>query len=394
MSDKITTLILLVFVTLFATACSEQPTATATLQPPPTVTVSQPTTAPVATETSQPPTAIPETPEQPTPTADSVTPTAIAEMPEATVTSTVEPTSEPAVLTIDTPAEGETWNTGSSVTISGTAPPDAELISVTLRAAGLTLDSAEATPAKDGDWDATLNVPGTLTGTALVQAAAGDDATVEIPVRITLPGATSGPAIALDHPQDMSTVVSGHVLFFTGTVQRPADEMVTIAVLFEDCQTVASTTSFNVGEGGQWWGYLVVPETVFGPGCALAYTGEFGDDEWRAAHAPIDILEMDAEEARGLFIGNFADSELTPGESVTVYGSAYNAPNNRVQVALQIGGTNVAQGTTTTDGFGYWEINLVLPPDIPEDATGQFSATVSYDGEEISETRPFQVVSQ
>lgn len=403
MSRKTLTLVLVLFahVLLFAAACNEQPTPTATLQPPPTVTASQATAAPAVTDTAQPPTPTVETAEQPTATSDATTPTVGAETPAVTVTATNQATSEPAALAITTPVEGETWNTGSSVTVSGAAPAGADSVSVTMRAGGLTLDSAEAAPDADGQWEVTLTIPAALTGTATLQVTAGEDDSVELPVRIALAGATSGPAISLDYPQDTSTVVSGHVLFFTGVVQRPADEMVTIAVLFEECETVASTTSFTVGEGGQWWGYLVVPETVFGPGCALAYTGEFGEDEWRAAHAPIEILEVDAEEARGLYIGNFDDSELTPGESVTVFGSAYNAPNNRVQVALEVEGTSavprtaletVAQGTATTDGFGYWEINLVLPPDTTANGTGQFRATVSYEDGEISETRPFQIV--
>lgn len=386
-------LVLFVFAAIFITACNEQPTATPTLQPPPTVTASQPTAAPAATETTQLPSPTAEAPEQPTVTSDAATPTAVAETPATPATATAEPTSQPADLSITSPGEGDTWNTGSSVTVSGAAPADAGSISVTLTAAGLTLDSAEASPDADGQWEVTLDIPATLTGTALLQATAGEDA-IERPVQIELPGATSGPAIRLDHPQNTSTIVSGHVLFFTGSVQRPTDEMITIAVLFENCETVASTTSFSVGEGGLWWGFLVVPETVFGPGCALAYTGEFGDDDWRAAHAPIEILEADGEQARGLFIGNFADSEVTTGDSVTVYGSAYNAPNNRVQVALEIEGAAVAQGTATADGFGYWEINLVLPPDTPINTTGQFRATVSYEDEQITETRPFHVVPQ
>lgn len=393
MSRKTMTLVLVLFVhvVLLTVACSEQPTPTATLQPPPTVTASQATAAPAATDTSRPPTATAESPEQPTATGDAATPTVDAETTTVTATATTEPTSEPAALTITTPEEGETWNTGSSVTVSGAAPAGADSVAVTLHAAGLTLDSAESAPDATGQWEATLDIPAALTGTAILQATTGEDASVDLPVQITLPAATSGPTISLAHPQETSPVVSGHVLFFTGAVQQPTEEMVTIAVLFEDCETVASTTSFNVGEGGQWWGYLVVPETVFGPGCALAYTGEFGEEQWRAAHAPIEVLEADDQEARGVFIGNFDDSEVTPGDSVTVYGSAYNVPNNRVQVALEVDGATAAQGTATIDGFGYWEINLALPPDTAANATGQFRATVSYEGEEVSETRPFQV---
>lgn len=387
-------LVLILFLTfVFGVACLQQPTATPTLEPPPTVTVEQPTSAPEATATSAEAQA---TPEAATPTAVGEAPTAEGDAPTPTLSPTEAPTAEPtaaaATLDILEPAEDAVWNTGESVTLSGTAPAEAQAVAITLSAAGLTLASAEATPDASGAWQATLEVPATVSGAAIVRAAAGDGTAVERPVQLARAQATSGTAITLDYPQIDSTIVSGHVLFFTGTVQRPPEGTVSIAVLYEDCQTVASTTSFNVGEGGQWYGYLVIPQTVFGPGCAVAYTGGFDEPDWRAGHTPITILEEDDAQARGLFIGNFANSDLTPGEAITVYGSAYNVPNNEVQVALQIDGANVAQGTTTADRFGYWEINLVLPPDTASGVAGQFSATVNYDGESVNEVTPFEVV--
>jgi hypothetical protein len=295
------------------------------------------------------------------------------------------------MLSILEPGEGATWNAGESATVSGSAPAAAESVSITLQAAGLALASAEASPAADGAWQVSLDVPDTVSGAATLRAAVDEETSVELAVQIVRAQATSGTNITLDYPQTDSTVVSGHVLFFTGTVQRPPEETVTIAVLFEDCQTVASTTSFNVGQGGQWYGYIVIPQTVFGPGCAVAYVGGFGESGWRAGHTPVTILEQDDPQARGLFIGNFAGSEVTPGEAITVYGSAYNVPNSQVQVALQIDGDNVAQGTATADRFGYWEINLVLPPETPTGVQGQFSATAGYEGESVNVTTPFEV---
>lgn len=369
---------------LFGVACTQQPTATPTLEPPPTVTVSQATSPPAATATA----AAPEvTSDAPTPAIDAPTPTLAP-----TTTATGEPTPPPATLSILEPAPGTVWNQGDTVTVSGSAPAETETVTITLSAAGLVLASTDVTPSNAGDWQASLDIPATVTGTAIVRAAVDAGDAVELPIQIALPQATSGSAITLDYPQIDSTIVSGHVLFFTGKVQRPPEETLSIAVLFEDCQTVASTTSFNVGQGGQWWGYLVIPQTVFGPGCAVAYIGGFDETGWRAGHAPITILEQDDPQARGLFIGNFAGSEVTPGEAITVYGSAYNVPNSQVQVALQIDGANVAQGTTSADRFGFWEINLVLPPETSTGGSGQFSATVSYDGEVLNETTPFEVV--
>ena len=384
-------LTLLIMLLCSSVACDIESTATPTLEPPPTVTVSQPTSPPNSTQTSAPPTSPAETATTSTATIDSATADAVTPTLAVTATSTVQPSPESQTFAITEPVAGADWPAGGTVTVSGSAPAATDVISATLRAAGLVLASAETTPSAAGDWQMTLDVPASVTGTALVHFLAGDEPAVEIPVQITLPAATSGPHITLDYPQTDSTVVSGHVLFFTGTVQRPPEETLTIAVLFEDCQTVASTTSFTVGEGGQWWGYIIVPEIVFGPACAIAYLGEFQQSAWRAAHTPIVILEQDDPQGQGVFIGNFAGSELTPGESVTVYGSAYNAPNRLVRVSLQVDGEAVAQGTTTADGFGYWEINLALPSQVSGAATGQFTASVSYADQEISETVPFEI---
>ena len=387
MVQKKLTLILLVIV-LLTVACEQQPDLTATLEPPPTVTLVQATTLPDATEASLPATA---TGEIATATVAAATATMEAATPTLAATDTVEPTPESDELSIAQPGEGTSWATGTSVTISGSAPAGTDVVSVTLRAAGLVLAEAEAPPGERGDWQTTLDIPENMTGTVILRAATDGDAAVEVPVGITLPGATSAPSISLTYPDSMTTVVSNHVLFFTGTAQRPEEGMVTISLLYEDCQTAAATTSFDVGEGGQWWGYIVVPETVFGSACALAYFGDFNEAGWRGAQSPITILEQDDPQSRGLFIGNFANSELPPGEAVTVYGSAYNVPNGQVEVALQIDGAAVAQGTATADRFGYWEIELTVPTDVSATASGQFTAAVSYDGQQISESVPFEV---
>lgn len=386
---------LLLLLLLLLSSCVESSTPTATLAPPPTVTAGagQATAVLDATQTGAPPTETVETPPAAaSATPDVATPTlAVGDTPTVAATSEPEATTPAASFTVVEPAPNAQWGTASTVSLSGRAPAGVETVTATLRAAGLDLASAQAAPSDGGDWQMTMELPATLTGAATLHFAVDGEPAEEILVELALPGATSGPALTLSHPQFDSAVVSGQVLFFTGSFQQPAGESLTIAVLYEDCQTTASMTSFEVGEGGRWWGYIVVPETVYGPACAIAYLGEFDGDEWRAAHAPINILESDDPQARGLFIGNFAGSELTPGESVTVFGSAYNAPNRQVRVALQVAGETVAQGTTGADTFGYWEINLVLPASAASAAEGQFNASVTYEDEEVEETVPFTI---
>ena len=377
-------LLLLVLILVAIVGCSQQPTPT--IAPPPVATSeAQPTPLPTETATSLP--AEPEA--SPTASAVPSTPT-----PAASPTATSEPTAEPPELSITTPEPDTTLDAGSSITVMGEMPQGTGSISVTLRAAGLPLaESQVTTAAEDTEWQATLDIPETVVGPALLRATSDDGTSIEAAVQLTRSGATSATTIGLTYPDAQSTVVAGQVLFFTGQVQRPADNTVTISVLYEECQAVAASTSFDVGEGGQWWGYVVVPETVFGPACAVAYTGEFAQGDWRAAQAPISILEEDDPAARGIFIGNFADSTIAVGQPVTVYGSAYNVPGRQVQVSLQVNGTTVAQDVATTDRFGYWEIDLALPSGVSAGATGQYRATVAYEDEEVSASVPFEVVT-
>lgn len=356
-------------------AATETPVTLATGTPAPTATL--PPTATVR------PTA---TPEPPTPTPEPPTPTAIA--PTATATVAVPSSTEP--VTIVAPAAGGAADVGSVLATSGSAPRDSDLVSVSLEAAGLVLAEASVAPDADGQWRATLQVPENVSGDALVRAAAGGQV-AEQPVRLLRPNAAP-PFITLVHPDSEWRAVSGRALFFQGRVQRPPGGIVRIAVLIDGCREAAAEQAFDTGDGGRYWGFLVIPAGVSGPACAVASFGEPGEEPWQAASAMLDVLPPDDPEARGLFLGNFPDDDVPRGQPVTVFGAAYNAPNRQVQVGLEVNGRRVAEETALADSFGYWEVDLTLPETVPAGSAGQFVATVAYPGAPETMNVPFVVV--
>lgn len=353
---------------------AETPVAPATDTPEPTATL--PPTATVRPTSTTAPT---ETPEPPTPTAI---------VPTATSTAAAPPSTVP--VTISEPAAESAFDVGSVLAVAGTGPRGSDLVAVSLEAAGLVLVEATVAPDANGQWSAALQAPANVTGDALVRATAGGQE-AEQHVRLQRPNAAP-PFITLVHPNSEWRAVSGRALFFQGRVQRPPEGMVNIALLVDNCQEVAAEQSFDIGGGGRYWGFLVIPGGVSGPACAVASFGEPGEEPWQAANVLLDVLPPDDPDARGLFLGNFPDDDVPRGRPVTVFGSAYNAPNRQVQVSLEVGGRTVAQDTAVADSFGYWEVELTLPESVPAGSAGQFVATVAYPGAPETMRVPFVVV--
>lgn len=324
------------------------------------------------------------------PTTSPPTETATATATPPPPTATVEPT--PAVsVSLTTPEAEATLDVGSEVTVAGEVGPAADVLTVSLVAAGVSLVE-DIVPLQETatTWETVLTVPETFTGRALLRITAAET-TIERSVVLRRP-ATAGTSIELTHPSGDSAAVSGQVLFFTGQVQQPIDNELTIGVLYEECQVVGARQTFEVGEGGQWWGFVLIPDTVRGPACAIAYTGGFGTEGWRASVNHLTILQADDPAARDIFVGNFAFEEVVPGEVTTVYGSAYNT--NQVDVHMEVGSRTVAAGTADVNPFGYWEVDLTLPADVPRGDEGFYVARTTYGDEVVEERSPFLVAAE
>jgi hypothetical protein len=115
-----------------------------------------------------------------------------------------------------------------------------------------------------------------------------------------------------------------------------------------------------------WQGFVVVPQELVGPACAVASTGEPGTENWREASVPIDVLPPTQLEARGVTIGNPPpDSEAIAGQELFLYGTALNVSEGPVSVSILMeNGRIVSQTSFTTDYWGYWETSITLPLDV------------------------------
>ena len=386
-----TYIVTLLLALLFLAGCAEllpQPAAT----PSPTPRPATDTPDAVATDTptaTLPATATvrPTATTRPTNTPEPPTPTAIR--PTSTATSTPPPGTDP--VTIDEPAAETTVDVETTLAVAGSAPSGAQSVSLSLEAAGVIIAEASAMPSANGQWEGALEIPANATGDLIVRATAGEQAAEQV-ISVQRPN-IAPPFITLVHPDSGWNAVSGRALFFQGRVQRPPEGTITIALLYDGCQATAAEQSFDIGAGGRYWGFVVIPPEVTGPACAVAFFGEPGDEAWRAATARLQVVPPDDPDARGLFLGNFPDNDVARGQPVTVYGSAYNAPNRQVQVSLEVGGAVVAQGTAIADSFGYWEIDLTLPESVAAGSAGQIVATVPYPGDPASMSVPFVAVT-
>ena len=105
------------------------------------------------------------------------------------------------------------------------------------------------------------------------------------------------------------------------------------------------------------------PNNITGPACALASFGEEGADNRREASIPIEIMPPTGPDSYGVLIaGPPPGGALFSGQTFTIYGTAYNARDELVQINVALAdGQSIAQATAATDQFGYWETTVTIP---------------------------------
>lgn len=375
---RLTILTLFLLLILGLTACGNQATETPTAQTRVAAATNTPadptaTTEPTATPTIEPPaTATAET--IPSPSAE---PTA-----EPTATTPSEPTNTPepvnVPLTISQPVAGSDVAVESDLTVSGqVSPAAAALVNITLQAGptALVTGTAQVDPSS-GAWLTTLAVPPFVTGNARVIASTeAENAMVDI--NLLPSNAPGGTILRLARPAVGDTLVSGRAAFFEGTALEVINETITIAILGDNCGTVAAAQSFTVN-GGEWRGFIILPQDLSGPACAVVYTGTPGTAEWRQTQVSVVLLTPDEAGASRIELGNPAFETYTAGETITLFGLAVNAPDNEIQLTASMGGTVILPATAVAvDDFGYWEIELTLPAG----SSGSMTITASMGGE-------------
>lgn len=307
------------------------------------------------TNTPIPPT---ETPTE-TPTPDPRTPTATP-----TPDYSINPAVNITALTKDSYLAGET------ITLSGRATfrSDQTLHAVLFELDGTEVSEAEMDNLSFGSWEATLNIPETISGHLYFQAEVREqdgEQTVSDRIRITVEANREIERfLALDRPMGDETGGAGYNFFFDGTAQQPVNFVVNIAILDADCQAILARQGFTLRGSGYWQGFVVIPEAASGPGCAMAWFGDQESDGYRRAMYEIDINPTGSVPT--VFIANPPPgSQVAPGSRINLFGTTSNPVDGEVRLTIRQGdGTVVATEVVQADRFGYWETDILLPVDL------------------------------
>ena len=356
---------------LVLVACGGAPTSTPTTAPTETAVAQNPPTEPA---TDEPATAVPATPTtEIVPTEPQATSDALFPTPVVTATPTLTPTVEMPSYTVSIiePGPAVTLLAGREMTFRGDVqPPTTDPLTVTLRVGSFTAVSTQVTPDDSGGWEVTATVADVASGPGTLTVALGDLAQVAQPVQVAFDSATDGPYISLARPVEGETAVAGHAFFMQGSSRNLLDDSFTIGILVDDCTNFVAAQKISLAEGN-WYGFVILPQNVTpGPACAVAYTGEYGEDGWREALIPIQLRAADDPLAVLLHLANSGELEFVVGEVTTLFGVAVNVPEQAVDIMLVLDtavGTNepVATGKAFADQFGFWSIDLEVPDDAP-----------------------------
>jgi hypothetical protein len=300
------------------------------------------------------------------------------------VVPTIEPTSVAGPgVNITSPNDDSQLMQGQEMTVGGfvqLGPLDS--LSVMLVTPNHQLISeAEVQINEFNSWQANLNVPHNVSGSAEVLAFVSDEAGSVLasdlkPVQLLVNREGNDRYLELFRPVSGQKAVAGYNLFFDGITELPADNLITISIWNESCQVEVAKQSFRLRGSGYWQGFIVVPRTVTGPVCAVAHFGSPGEDSWRETQVLLDVLPPDDPAALDVHIGNPPpDSLLIPGNPLLLYGTAYNAPDQIVMVSILLeNGRLLTEGVAQVNDYGYWELELYIPEDI--DGLAQIEATV------------------
>jgi len=291
-----------------------------------------------------------------------------------TPTPTLTPTTEIPnyTVTIIEPAAATTLLAGREVTFRGEVqPPTAEPLTLTLTIGSFTAVSAEIVPdASSGSWELTTTLAESASGPGLLTATLGDLAQVEQPNPVVFDNTGDAPYVALTRPMQGETAVAGHAFIMQGDSHNLIDEAFTIGVMVDNCTDFIAAQKISLASGS-WYGFVILPQNIDpGPACAVAYTGEYGEDAWRQALIPIQLLAADDAQATLLQLGNPGDLTFTAGSATNLFGVAINVPEQAVDVVLVLDSASgdsevITSGTAFADAFGLWSIDLELPDDAP-----------------------------
>jgi hypothetical protein len=294
----------------------------------------------------------------------------------------IPPTAPPTVtplpidgwIKVTNPEEGADIVMGTDVTIRGLVEKEADYTTwlSLVSATGHLLAEVQA---REGEtsWEAGFSVPQSVSGTAFLNASVRDlDGNLvsenSTHVNLVLDADTTDRFLVFAQPTYGETAVSEFNMLFSGQTKLPAGNRVTIEI-WEGCQEPVAQQTFILGRSPNsfpWQGFVVVPKDLVGRACAVATSGEIGEENWREAQTVIDVLPQDHPEARGVALGYPPpNTTIAAGESLTLYGTALNVREGPVVVSILLdNGRMIGQSATTTDYWGYWETAVTLPIDV------------------------------
>lgn len=374
MKASYTTKTLILFLVLLGSvACSQS------ALPTPVPTAAVPGAAAPATATPEGIEGLPATRDLATATSPPPTPT--SSIPTSIPTATSTPVIAP-ILSIGSPAEGARLPLGGDVIVSGFSHslPGMILQVGLVSETGLTIASTTA-ELDAGGWQGTLSIPATVYGSAelqavLLDAGGGLLASDSIPVFIELAEPRPESYLTLIRPPAGMVAAAGHAFYADGNLRSDSGGAMRFSVLVNDCQEEVAHYAFTLRGSTYWQAYVILPEEAQGPACAVVTKDQPGSEGWLAAQVPITIFPRGDERGVSVAIANPAEGQrIAGGQTITINGVAYNAPDDQVHLTVALANGRMLTDTALpTDRFGYWELELSLPPDV--DGQAQIHASL------------------
>ncbi len=297
--------------------------------------------------------------------------TAVKPTPKPSIT----PTAVDSLINISAPSENAVLVLGSPTTARGLVQrnPD-EMVYLSLVSSNGRLLTEQVVDASDFGWQADIIPPPYVSGAAVIRAdLRAADGTVlssyEVPVWLALNKEGLDRYLEMFRPKIDEKGVGGFNIFFDGEILLAVNRTVTLSIWAENCQRRVAQQSFVLGASNRpvyWQGFVIVPQNLVGPACAVASTGDPGSETWREASVPIDVLAPTDLEARGVTIGNPPpDREVIAGQELFLYGTALNVSEGPVSLSILMeNGRVIGQSSFTTDYWGYWETSVTIPLDV------------------------------
>ena len=288
---------------------------------------------------------------------------------------TIPPTAVDSLINISSPSENEVIVLGSPTTARGLVQRNpGEEVHLLLVSSNGRLLTEQVVDASDFGWQADIVPPPYVSGAAVLRADLrnADGAILssyEVPVWLALNKVGLDRYLEMFRPKVDEKGVSGFNIFFDGEILLAVNRTITVSIWADDCQTRVAQQSFVLGASNRpvyWQGFVIVPQNLVGPACAVASTGDPGAENWREASVPINVLAPTELEARGVTIGNPPpDSIVIAGQELFLYGTALNVSEGPVSISILMeNGRVVGQANLTTDYWGYWETSIAIPLDV------------------------------